>query len=101
MKGLLIFIAGAILGAVVTFGVATGLGAGAGIVTGMQAGACLTVETAKRKGLLTPDQVNEILADAKNQIISSEHADDSSALSGDLKCEKIVADLQKAAAEGK
>ena len=101
MKGFLIFIAGAIIGAVVTFGIATGLGAGAGIVTGMQAGACLTVEAAKEKGFITAEQVNEILADAGKQIVSGEYTGDSSITPGDLKCEQVVADLKAAEAKVK
>ena len=101
MKGFLIFIAGAIIGAVVTFGIATGLGAGAGIATGMQAGACLTVEAAKEKGFVTAEQVNEILADAGKQIVSGEYTGDSSIAAGDLKCEEVGANLKAAAAKGK
>lgn len=101
MKGLLLFVAGAVIGAIVTFGIAAGLGAGAGIATGMQAGACLAVDTAKEKGFVTPEQVNEILADAGKQIVSGEYTADTPVSPDDLQCEKVVADLKAAAAQAK
>lgn len=48
---------------VLTFVVATGLGAGVGIATGIQAGACLTVEAAKGKGFITKDSAATIRVD--------------------------------------
>ena len=99
MKGLLIFIGGAIVGAVLTFAVATGLGAGAGIVTGLQAGACLTVEAAREKGLMTAEQVSEVLADAGKLIASGDYAGDTSIGQTGLECEKVVAELKAIAAK--
>lgn len=101
MKGLLIFVAGAIIGAIVTFGLATGLGAGAGIVTGMQAGACLSIDAAKEKGFVTTEQVNEILADVRKQIVSGEYTGDSPIAPDALKCEQVVADMKAASAKMK
>jgi hypothetical protein len=104
MKGFLIFIAGAVIGAIVTFGFAASIGAGAGagvgIATGLKAGACLTVEAAKEKGYITAEQVNEVLAEAGKQIASGDYAADTADLSsGDVECEKFIAELKAAAAK--
>lgn len=97
MKGFLLFIVGAIAGAVVTFGFATGIGAGAGIVTGMRTGACLAVEAAKEKGFIAPEQVNEVLSAAGKQIASGDHGAEGSVAAGNMECEKVIADLKAAA----
>jgi hypothetical protein len=99
MKGFLIFIVGAILGAIASFVVATGFGAGVGIATGLQAGMCLTVEAAKEKGFITSEQVDEVLIAAAQQVSSQEIATEGALAGGDMQCEKIIAELKAAAAK--
>jgi len=109
MKTFLIALAGFVIGAVVgTLGgglLGTGIGAGAGIVTGMQAGACLTVETAKNKGLITSDQVGTILAAAAGSIrtqaeqIKADPGADAVSMASDAECQAVVAKLKQAASK--
>lgn len=97
MKGLLIFILGAVIGAAGSFLFGTGIGAGAGVITGLKAGACLTVEAAKDKGLITGDQVDEVLNAAVQSILSQEASGEAAITEADLKCEQVVAEMKAAA----
>lgn len=101
MKNFLIFLLGTAVGGIASFVFAsmlfTGIGAGVGVATGLQAGACLTVEAAKDQGLITAEQVDEVLIAAGKQIASEEYAGTATAPSNDLDCEKVVAQLKEAA----
>jgi hypothetical protein len=101
MKTFLIFILGAVIGGigciVLASGLFTGIGAGVGIATGLQAGACLTVEAAKEQGLITADQVNDVLVAAGKLISSEGYAGTETSAGSDLDCEKVVAQLKEAA----
>ena len=97
MKGFLLFIVGGIIGAVTTFFVAVGVGAGAGIVTGAKAGACLTVEAAKAQGFISEAEVNQILTAAAKQIADS-GAEVPDITGGDAACQQFIAELKQAAA---
>jgi hypothetical protein len=95
MKGFLLFLVGGIVGAVATFFVAVGVGAGAGIVTGVKAGACLTVEAAKEQGLISQDQVNQVLTAAAKQIADS-GTEVPDITGGDAACQTFIAELKQA-----
>jgi hypothetical protein len=101
MKTFLVFILGAIVGGiaciVLASGLFTGIGAGFGIATGLQAGACLTAEAAREQGLITTEQVDEVLVAAGKLITSEEYAGTATASGSDLDCEKVVAQLKEAA----
>ena len=101
MKTFLIFILGAVIGGIATIllasGVLTGIGAGVGIATGLQAGACLTVEAAREQGLITADQVDEVLLAAAKLIASEEYTGTATASGSALECEKVVAQLKETA----
>ncbi len=103
MKSFLIAVAGFIFGGIATFlltsGVLTGIGAGAGIVTGLKAGACLTIEAAKKQGLVTDDQVDGLLNAAATEISLKAPQDEALFSGGSAACEKIVAELREAAAK--
>ncbi len=101
MKGFLIFIGGAIIGAVLSFFFATGIGAGAGIVVGMQAGACMMAEAAKERGMITEDQIDELWVEAQKQIASSGVVEEGSAPQGTLDCESVIAEMKAGAAGAK
>ena len=99
------FIVGGVVGAVGGGLVGTGVGAGAGIVTGMQAGACLTVEAAKDKGLISAEQVDEIFAAAAESLraqvdqIKTDVATNADIADTDAECQAVVAELKRAAAK--
>lgn len=101
MKTFLIFILGAVIGGIATIllasGVLTGIGAGVGIATGLQAGACLTVEAAREQGLITSDQVDDVLLAAAKLIASEEYTGTATASGSALECEKVVAQLKDTA----
>ena len=97
MKVVLIFIFGTVIGAAGSFLFGTGIGAGAGVITGLKAGACLTVEAAKDKGLISGDQVDEVLNAAVQSILSQEASGEEAIKEGDLKCEQVVAEMKAAA----
>ena len=61
---------GGAVGGFLALGFGAGLGAGAGIVVGSQAGACLAVESAKDQGLLSAEQIDQVLAGAIGKIKS-------------------------------
>lgn len=95
------FVVGGVVGAVLTIVFAgaalTGVGAGAGIVTGLKAGACLTVEAAKEQGLITADQVDQVLSAAAGQIADT-HTPVPDFVGGNAACEQFIADLKQTAA---
>jgi hypothetical protein len=101
MKNFLIFLLGAIVGGVASFFLAgaffTGVGAGVGIATGLQAGACLAVEAAKDEGLITAEQVDEVLVAAVRQMAEGDLADNTEVEGSDLNCQQVVAQLKEAA----
>jgi len=113
MKSLLLFLLGGVLGgAVGVLGgglIGTGVGAGAGIVTGMQAGACLTIEAAKEKGLITAAQVDDIFAAAARSMAAaagdltagSERTTGTDFADTDAECRAFVAQLKQKVAEGR
>lgn len=99
MKSILLLLLGIVIGGVITFFVATGVGAGVGIVTGLKAGACLTVEAAKEKGLITAEQVDEVLNAAIQQIAADKLAEEATLKGSDAECTKVVEQLKQAASE--
>ena len=103
MKSFLIAIVFLIIGGVVggfgALSVGTGIGAGAGIATRLAAGACSALESAKDQGLVTDAQFDEVLGGAVAKIAGSVALPPEAELAGTAaECEKVMADLQKAAA---
>jgi hypothetical protein len=80
------------------FGVAR---AGGGFATASKAGACLTAEAAKDKGLITAEQVDEVIEAAGGKISSAGAGEPAAALLNDAECQKVVAELREAAAQAK
>jgi hypothetical protein len=104
MKGFLLVLLGLIVGGVVgVIGggmIGTGVGAGVGIVTGLQAGACLTVEAAKEKGLITAEHVPEIFAAAGDMMRAEANVGgDTDFADTDAECQEVVAKLKQSAAD--
>lgn len=97
---LLGFILGGIVGVLGGGAIGTGVGAGAGIVTGLQAGACMTVEAAKEKGLITAEQVDQILAAAADTMKGQADVAGTAFAGSDAECQAVVAELKQAVAEG-
>ena len=102
MKGVLLFVLGAVIGGIATFvlagGLMTGAGVAAGIVTGLKAGACLTVEAAKNEGFINADQVNQVLSAAGRQLATTEVPSDAETGLSDAECQKLIAEMKSGAA---
>jgi len=92
MKGFLIAIIFLVIGGAAAGFVALGIGSAAGIVVGSQAGVCLAMETAKKDGLLTAEQVDKVIADTVNTIRGKSSADVVSELEW-ISSEKDCADM--------
>jgi len=101
MKSFLMVVLGFVLGVVVMLFLApavVGVGTGVGIATGLKAGACLTVETVKERGLITAEQVDEVLNAAAKQLVTASGIEETGKLTGaDAACQKFIADLKNAA----
>jgi hypothetical protein len=93
---------GAAVGGFLAINIGAGMGAGAGIVVGSQAGACLAMEAAKDKGMLTAEQIDEVLNDAIAKISGKvELPPDAKLLGSEADCARMVAELQKSVQESK
>lgn len=104
MKGFLLVLLGFVLGGIVgVLGggmLGTGVGAGVGIATGLQAGACLTVEAAKQKGLISGEHIPEIFAAAAEMMRTEAHiAADKEFADTDAECQAVVAKLKESTAD--
>ena len=91
---------GGAVGRFLALGFGAGLGAGAGIVVGSQAGACLAVESAKDQGLLSAEQIDQVLAGAIGKIKSkSEPLPDAKFqwVGTEADCAAMIAELEAAA----
>ena len=66
-----------------------GAAAGVGIATGASAGICMTVQAAEKEGLLTPDEIDQVLTRA---------AADAAALSGAEAPAEVVGSAEDCAA---
>ena len=87
-------IVGGLLGAIGGGTLGTGVGAGFGIATGLHSGACLTLEAAREKGLITVDQEGEIWKAAVEKLSSSEQPEGTEADYGKIDCSKILSELK-------
>ena len=93
-------IIGGVVGGFGASSVGTGIGAGAGVATGLAAGACSALELAKDQGLVTDEQFDRVLRGAVAKISGSvEQPPDVEIAGTAAECEKVMADLQKVAAE--
>jgi len=68
--GIISLVVGLVLGAIGALTVGGGAMAGVGVATGLTTGICMTVEAAEDIGLMTPDQVEEVLARAAENLSS-------------------------------
>ena len=88
--GVIGFAGGSMLGA--------GAGAGVGIATGTSAGICATVEAAVAEGLLSPEQVDQVLTRAAADMAAISGNDSPEAMVGAVAdCEQIMERLRTAA----
>ena len=65
---ILCFVVGLFVGTNLVGGIFAGAGAASGLIYGSQAGVCLTVETAKDMGVLSPEQADKLIASTMEKI---------------------------------
>ncbi len=68
--GIISLIVGLVGGAVGALTVGGGAMAGAGVATGLTTGICMTIEAAEDLGLMTPEQVEDVLTRAAENLSS-------------------------------
>jgi hypothetical protein len=94
--GLLGLVVGLIAGAVIGGSLLGGAATGVGIATGLSAGICSTVTAATEEGLLTEEQVAQVLARAATDLGGMAEAGELVGSTAD--CERIMRELTAAAA---
>ena len=91
-------IVGVLIGGVAGMSLGTGVGAGVGIATGLSSGICVTVKAAQDKGLVTAEQVDEIMIQASKTLGSEvELAEGDEIVGTAAQCDTFLAELKEAA----
>jgi hypothetical protein len=97
-------IIGAVVGGFLAMGIGAGMGAGAGIIVGSQAGACLAVETAKDKGLLSADESDQVIAGTVGKIKGKAQPPEDVSfqwVGSEADCARMIAEMEQQAAQTK
>ncbi|MCA8879312.1 MAG: hypothetical protein KDA73_04975 [Rhodobacteraceae bacterium] len=93
--GLLGLILGLVIGIFVAMSIGMGALLGVGAGTGLATGICAVVHAAQQEGLLTADQVNQVLARAARDLSGSADSSDVSELAGSAaSCDALIARFQ-------
>lgn len=91
-------ILGVLIGGLGGMSFGTGIGAGVGIATGLSSGICVTVKAAQDKGLVTAEQVDEIMAQAAQNLGSEVELPEGEEVAGTAaQCDAFLAKLKEAA----
>jgi hypothetical protein len=97
IKVLIGLVVGLIIGAVGGFFV-LGAGTGAGVAVGLSSGICSTVRAAQDLGLMTAEQVDEVLAQATRNF-GGEVPEGQTLVGSAAECDAFLAKLKAAATE--
>jgi hypothetical protein len=96
--GIIGLVIGAVLGVVFGGAVMTGTAAGLGVASGLNAGICATVQAAENEGLLSAEQVDQVLTRAATDLAAVQGREPEDDIIGtSAHCEKVMADLAEAA----
>jgi hypothetical protein len=88
-------VAGAVLGTALLGGAMTG----AGVAVGLSAGICSTVKAAQEEGLMTPEQVDQVMNRAAADVAAASGKDAPAEIAGSAAaCETALARLREAGA---
>ena len=101
MGKVVICVIGLVVGLVggVVFGGALlgGAGAGIGVATGASAGICLTLQAAEEEGLLTSDQIDQVMTRAAADMAEISGQQDSASIVGvRAECAAVIQNLRTA-----
>ncbi|TCO71556.1 hypothetical protein [Rhodovulum euryhalinum] len=98
-KILIGLVIGLLLGGVGAF-LTLGVGAGVGVATGLSTGICATVKAAGDLGIMTPEQVDEVLTRAAQSVSGAVDLPEGEPMVGSAaECEAFMARLKDAAAK--
>ena len=98
MNKIVVGIIGLVVGAVVGGSLIGGTAAGIGIGTGLSAGICSTVQAAQDEGLLTAEQVDQVLVRAAADMAGTDGLPEgTSIVGGAAECAKVMETLKAAA----
>lgn len=75
---------------------AVGIGTGAGAAMGISAGLCAMVEAANQSGVLTPEQLDTLIAQASGALAGSDAAPQTEVAGSVAQCETVMSDLRAA-----
>ncbi|SIS87368.1 hypothetical protein SAMN05421759_10511 [Roseivivax lentus] len=82
---------GLVVGAVGGMMLGGGALMGAGVATGLSAGICATVQAAQEEGIMTAEQVDQVLTRASQDLGSSEVVSDPAAMVGTAdQCQSVM-----------
>ena len=96
--GIIGLVIGAVLGIVFGAPLMMGTAAGLGVASGLNAGICATVQAAQNEGLLSAEQVDQVLTRAASDIAAVQGLElEEDILGSSAHCEKVMADLAEAA----
>lgn len=85
-----------VIGAFTTMGAAVGAGAGAGVAVGLSAGICSMARSAQDLGLMTADQVDEVMAHAATPF-GGDIPDGTEMVGSASQCNEALAEIRAAA----
>ena len=89
-------LAGLVMGAIGGLSLGGGAFAGAGAATGLATGICATVQAAQQVGVMTPDQVDQVLARAASNFSGAKGVPKSEGQPSDAKaCDEFMARLHQ------
>ena len=96
--GIIGLIVGAVLGTVFGGALVTGTAAGFGVASGLNAGICATVQAAQDEGVLSAEQVDQVLRRAASDLAAVQGRElEDDIIGSSAHCEKVMADLAEAA----
>ncbi|QJF50254.1 hypothetical protein [Roseobacter ponti] len=98
--GIVCLVLGLVLGTVFGGAVVGGSAAGIGIATGLGAGICSTVRAAQEEGIMTAEQVDQVLNRAAADLAAASGADAPESVVGSAgECDAVLERLRTAAQE--
>lgn len=95
---------GGLIGGYLGVGFGTGMGAGGGVAVGSQAGACLAMQTARDRGILSSAQVDAVIKDTVGKIKSrTPLASDPNLnwVNSESDCARMIAEMDNSAQAGR
>jgi hypothetical protein len=96
--GIVGLVIGMVIGIVVVAPIATGVGAGMGVATGISAGICSTVVAAQEEGIMTAEQVDQVLVRAARDMAGRAELPEGDRIVGSAaECDAVMARLRDAA----